>query len=120
MEHASTIMVHTFVTVLEVGKENTVKKVHKLRYKLHISNFSLFNLNRLSWVICYENVFVFLSLPDVNECQSIDLCFNNGTCINTNGSYICNCIDGWQGQHCDLGKGNLHVTYLEAVRNLMK
>ena len=62
----------------------------------------------------------FLSLPDVNECQSIDLCVNNGTCINTNGSYICNCTDGWQGQHCDLGKGSLPKTYLEAVRKSMK
>lgn len=33
-----------------------------------------------------------------------DLCTNNGTCINTDGSYKCICEAGWQGQHCEDGK----------------
>ena len=43
-------------------------------------------------------------MVDVDECRLMDLCKNNGTCINNNGSYACNCTDGWQGQHCELGK----------------
>lgn len=41
---------------------------------------------------------------DVDECQKTDLCKHNGTCINSNGSYVCDCADGWQGQHCEEGK----------------
>lgn len=41
---------------------------------------------------------------DVDECEITELCKHNGTCINNNGSYICNCTDGWQGQHCEDGQ----------------
>lgn len=40
----------------------------------------------------------------MDECQLTELCKHNGTCINNNGSYVCNCEDGWQGQHCEDGK----------------
>lgn len=44
--------------------------------------------------------------PDKDECDdpSGSLCENNGTCINTQGSYKCNCVDGWQEQNCNVGK----------------
>lgn len=44
-----------------------------------------------------------MSFADVDECQLTDLCKHNGTCINNNGSYVCNCEDGWQGHHCEDG-----------------
>lgn len=49
-------------------------------------------------------LFFFFFCPDFNECEVANLCEHNGTCINNNGSYICNCTDGWQGQHCKDGK----------------
>lgn len=36
---------------------------------------------------------------DINECD-FDPCENNGTCINSNGSYTCNCTDGWKDINC--------------------
>ena len=39
---------------------------------------------------------------DVDECTWTP-CENNATCINNNGSYTCNCSDGWEGNHCDEG-----------------
>ena len=41
---------------------------------------------------------------DVNECKVANMCNHYGTCINTNGSYVCDCTDGWHGQHCEDGK----------------
>lgn len=43
---------------------------------------------------------------DVNECEEneTDLCFNNGTCVNTNGSYYCMCAEGWTGYNCTSGE----------------
>lgn len=40
---------------------------------------------------------------DVQECSTINLCLNNGTCFNNNGSYSCQCTEGWQGQNCETG-----------------
>jgi hypothetical protein len=45
----------------------------------------------------------FYFIPDVNECETFSPCQNNGTCINNNGSYVCNCTEGWQGHNCDIG-----------------
>lgn len=41
---------------------------------------------------------------DVDECEVFSPCRNNATCLNSNGSYQCDCVDGWQDQHCDRGK----------------
>lgn len=40
---------------------------------------------------------------DKNECD-LSPCQNNGTCINSLGSYKCECEKGWQGQDCHIGK----------------
>lgn len=39
----------------------------------------------------------------MNECDLFP-CQNNGTCINSLGSYTCECETGWQGQDCHIGK----------------
>ncbi|XP_040929728.1 protocadherin Fat 3 isoform X3 [Betta splendens] len=36
---------------------------------------------------------------DVNECDQDDC--GNGACVNTFGSFYCNCSDGYEGQFCD-------------------
>lgn len=41
----------------------------------------------------------FYSHADVNECL-LNPCMNNGTCINTDGSFICRCPPGWTGPTC--------------------
>jgi hypothetical protein len=43
---------------------------------------------------------------DDNECEAPEgsPCQNNGTCINTQGSYQCDCVEGWQNHDCQDGK----------------
>lgn len=41
-------------------------------------------------------------LIDINECDFTP-CNNNGTCINSEGSYTCNCTDGWTDKNCNEG-----------------
>ncbi|GMT35332.1 hypothetical protein PFISCL1PPCAC_26629, partial [Pristionchus fissidentatus] len=44
---------------------------------------------------------------DINECVAIqDLCKNFGSCVNTKGSYFCNCINGTFGDHCEENPDN--------------
>lgn len=44
-------------------------------------------------------------LIDINECDFTP-CDNNGTCINSEGSYTCNCTDGWADKNCNEGSNN--------------
>lgn len=41
---------------------------------------------------------------DMDECDEQYVCNKNETCVNTFGSYECNCLDGYQGDSCDQGK----------------
>ncbi|XP_046846325.1 uncharacterized protein LOC124440043 [Xenia sp. Carnegie-2017] len=55
---------------------------------------------------------------DIDECSlSIDDCHENSTCVNTNGSYLCNCNVGYSGNgtvcedidECSLSIDNCHL-----------
>ena len=37
---------------------------------------------------------------DIDECYSQSVCPKNAKCKNTEGSYICNCFDGFEGDYC--------------------
>ena len=48
-------------------------------------------------------------LLDVDECTEHP-CINNGTCVKYDGSYRCQCIQGWTGQNCEIGMSYLTYT----------
>ena len=68
---------------------------------------SLGTFSILLYILCFLDLQSGLSwiyiFTDVNECD-MDPCANNGTCINNNGSYSCDCDDGWQGYTCTEGE----------------
>ena len=41
-------------------------------------------------------IYIFFTL-DVDECESVDRCDSNALCTNTEGSYVCRCIKGFEG-----------------------
>ena len=42
-----------------------------------------------------------LSISDVDECMiGVDICNNNGECINTLGGFHCECFDLFNGSQC--------------------
>lgn len=41
--------------------------------------------------------FQYLSVLDINECGSGSSCHANAFCTNTEGSYNCQCVDGYRG-----------------------
>ena len=47
-------------------------------------------------------LFVYLLSTDVNECQVLNICSVSGVCVNTDGSYLCSCKQGYEGNgtHC--------------------
>ena len=42
-------------------------------------------------------------ISDINECD-YSPCSNGGICINSFGSFSCDCPKGWQGNTCANGK----------------
>ena len=45
-------------------------------------------------------------LEDVYECsRSPSPCKNGGTCHNKGGGYQCICVNGWEGDNCDVNVG---------------
>lgn len=44
-------------------------------------------------------------IVEIDECMSLsgNPCLNGGNCINTEGSYMCQCLPGWTGTNCDVG-----------------
>ena len=98
METALTTTVHIPVTALMDGKGNTVKMVN---CQTKVKSCDLFVSEDISLVYPVNDIYLLL---DVNECKVKDPCIHNGTCINNNGSYVCDCTSGWQGKHCEDGK----------------
>ena len=42
---------------------------------------------------------------DIDECtSSTHRCQNDGTCVNIFGGYNCNCVTGFTGHLCEIGK----------------
>ncbi|XP_053406676.1 neurogenic locus notch homolog protein 2-like [Mercenaria mercenaria] len=54
---------------------------------------------------------------DVNECSLNEkvVCFNNGNCTNTLGSYTCKCDTGWSGANCNESTFTLSTEQLFVV-----
>ena len=59
-------------------------------------------------------------LLDIDECmEDISVCDENANCTDTEGSFNCNCNDGYTGNgtHCE-GK-NIYIT-IESICNIQK
>ena len=48
-------------------------------------------------------VYLMCFSADINECVSTP-CVNGGTCVDQVNGYMCNCIPGYTGIHCQTGE----------------
>ena len=90
-----------FTSILKM-LSNVVKlhtmSVSHLTYLLYITYKYYMNIKHKKYYTC--NVCV-VFITDVYECQEKGICLNNGTCVDTAGSYYCLCPNGWTGDHCE-------------------
>lgn len=63
---------------------------------------------------------ILMIISDVDECEVFSPCRNNATCLNNNGSYQCDCVDGWQDQQCDRGKGQIVAQNFCQAKHIVK
>jgi len=66
-------------------------------YILHVRPY--FYMTTICVRTCIEINVVFC-LPDTNMCRN-DPCENGGTCRNLINGSLCQCVDGFSGQHCE-------------------
>lgn len=65
-------------------------------------------------------IHVTLYISDINECnQFLGICQNGGQCVNTIGSYRCQCPSGWTGTNCTVGKLEIYVISSQVKVELM-
>lgn len=86
------------VTVRKGGPVKTVIKVGKRGIGSVFSQCVFILI-----ILLNSYTFIYYNFLDVNECEDEALCQNNGTCSNTEGSYVCSCVEGWQGHNCETG-----------------
>ena len=65
---------------------------------------SVFDCVFLCYYTYYGCKYHFNVFSDFNKCHKLNPCMNWATCIDTPGSYRCECTPQWTGQHCDVGK----------------
>lgn len=82
------------------GCKNNISKMANTQFSIFLNAIDTIDLFRKFF---YYILLITILILDINECNVKDLCKHNGTCINNNGSYVCNCSEGWQRQHCEDG-----------------
>ena len=50
-----------------------------------------------------------LNLIDIDDCAGKP-CQNGATCIDAVNNYTCNCVDGYTGRNCSIGKNSVSVS----------
>ena len=58
----------------------------------------------VEFMLNIHRFFVVFFILDVDECEITDICGENGECINTNGSYSCDCHPGYKDDGYCQGK----------------
>lgn len=56
-----------------------------------------------------------ITISDIDECmRSTDMCHENATCHNINGSYLCSCNPGWSGNGFNCSSKSRHKQIMDA------
>lgn len=57
----------------------------------------------ISWLLIFRTTrkFIFIIILDINECWDGYPCHKNAECINTRGSFTCECMKGFEGDGLD-------------------
>ena len=65
----------------------------------------------------YVHIPLACTSTDIDECSpEVNPCQNQGVCLNRLGNYSCDCVAGFEGQHCDQGKISYIIQLLSKLK----
>ena len=67
---------------------------------IYIHKYIYHRVYNLTALFFHSHLFIL----EVNECETLNPCKHGGVCVNENGTYHCECPEGWRGLNCDVGK----------------
>ena len=82
----------------EIGKRISQSKQTNLQ-ALYIGKYSIWHVIEIKSLQTQSKTL----FPDIDECASSP-CQNGGSCIDALNAYSCNCILGYEGDNCEIGK----------------
>lgn len=91
-----TMLADTHVIVHQDGAEENVQLVSHIEKNIYLMDKKC---NKSIWFLKW----LFFLFADVDECLHRS-CLNNATCLNTPGSFVCQCNTGWEGNICERGE----------------
>jgi len=62
-----------------------------------VSTAQVCSIKYMYWRLHHDACLPYYCLLDIDECHNTSLCHVLALCINTNGSYTCNCSDRYEG-----------------------
>lgn len=83
-----------------------VARSSRMLYMNLLFSFMLISIEVFSYIYMYVNTSVIFDLirsSDVDECFDSP-CGESVPCVNVEGSYSCECLDGWTGKNCTEGR----------------
>ena len=124
MEPAWIMSIISLVNVSMELLENYVKQAIVSILNMEKYNAgNLYILNKIKdenfkrWIKFVKKISVF-SISDINECAS-EPCLHNERCTDEINGFICECLPGFTGKHCETGK-TLSSHYILLVLSLGK
>lgn len=91
-----TMWADTPVIVCQDGMEENVQLVSHIEKNIILMDKKC---NKSIWFLKW----LFFLFADDDECLHRS-CLNNATCLNTPGSFVCQCNTGWEGNICERGE----------------
>lgn len=106
------VITHTVVMNVFVVQDGLIATVIPVTvvFKLIFSSICIENKHPYSYNMFLQ--LLFLNISDINECLNVNIC-NHGSCMNTDGSFHCDCFPGWSGPRCDQGK---HISLNKKIK----
>uniref|UniRef100_A0A915KIS4 Notch n=1 Tax=Romanomermis culicivorax TaxID=13658 RepID=A0A915KIS4_ROMCU len=91
-----------------VCRKDVKKQLQQLRRSTNDNKYSIIVDSDNNQVCdCSSNWRGQFCTEDVDECsEKANMCQNGGTCSNFVGGYRCICVNGWEGEHCEINRND--------------